>query len=68
MNMKNKPRTIHDLDKNVGAAMADKEDVIIECKRQLYDINTCIKLPLEEIEILRFHIFTLFGKFSKILL
>ena len=30
--------------------MADKEAVIIECKRQLYDINTYIKLSLEEME------------------
>jgi len=32
--------------------MADKEDVVIECKRQLYDISTYIKLSPEEMEIL----------------
>ena len=32
--------------------MADKEDVVIECKRQLYDISTYIKLSFEEMEIL----------------
>ena len=32
--------------------MADKEDVVIESKRQLYDISTYIKLSFEEMEIL----------------
>ena len=43
---------INDTDKNLGAAVADKEDVIIECKRQLFDVNTYLKLSLEEMEIL----------------
>ena len=32
--------------------MSDKEDAIIECKRQPYDINTYIQLLLEEMEML----------------
>ena len=43
---------INDTDKNLGAAVADKKDVIIECKRQLFDVNTYLKLSLEEMEIL----------------
>ena len=43
---------INDTDKNLGAAVADKEDVIVECKRQLYDINTYLKLSLEDMEML----------------
>ena len=41
-----------DTDKNLGAAIADKEDAIVECKRQLYDINTSLQLPMEEMEML----------------
>ena len=32
--------------------MADKTDVITECKSQLYDSKTYIKLSLEEMEML----------------
>ena len=32
--MKNKSQIMNDSDKNLSAVMADKEDVIIECKRQ----------------------------------
>ena len=49
---KNEIHVINDTDKNLGAAVADKEDVIVECKRQLYDINTYLKLSLEEMEML----------------
>ena len=42
MEAKNKNQVINDSDKNLGAVMADKEDVVIECKRQLYDISTYI--------------------------
>ena len=52
MEAKNKSQIINDSDKNLGAVLADKEDVVIECKRQLYDISTYIKLSLEEMEIL----------------
>ena len=51
-NLKNKDQVINDSDKNLGAVMADKSDVFSECKRQLYDVNTYIKLSLEEMEIL----------------
>ena len=50
--LKNKTEVINDSDKNLGAVMADKTDVITECKRQLYDIKTYIKLSLEEMQIL----------------
>ena len=49
---KNKVHLINDTDKNLEAAIADKEDVIFECKRQLFDINTRIKLSLEKMEML----------------
>ena len=49
---KNNIHVINDTDKNLGAAVADKEDVIIECKRQLFDINTYLKLSSEEMEML----------------
>ena len=52
MDLKTKAHIINDSDKNLGAVMADKEDVIEECKRQLYDIKTYIKLSLEEMEML----------------
>ena len=32
--------------------MADKKDVVTECKRQLYDMSTYIELSFEEMEIL----------------
>ena len=52
MEAKNENQIMNDSDKNLGAVMADKEDVVIECKRQLYDISTYIKLSFEEMEIL----------------
>ena len=42
----------NDSDKNLGAAAAEKEDVIKECSRQLYDIQTYLKLSMEEVEML----------------
>ena len=51
-NLKNKDQVINDSDKNLGAVMADKSDVVKECQRQLYDIDTYIKLSYEEMEIL----------------
>ena len=50
--LKNKDQVINDSDKNLGAVMADKSDVVKECQRQLYDINTYIRLSREEMEIL----------------
>ena len=46
--VKNESQIINDSDKNLGAVMADKEDVVIECKRRLYHISTYIKLSFEE--------------------
>ena len=37
---------------NAFVGLTNKNDIIIECKRQIYDINTYIKLSIEEIEIL----------------
>ena len=41
---KNKIQVINDTDKNLGPANADKCDVINECKRQLFDVTTYLKL------------------------
>ena len=49
---KNDKYIINDSDKNLGAAAVEKTDVIMECKRQLYDIMTYLKLSMEEVEIL----------------
>ena len=49
---KNEVHVVNYTDKNLGAAIADKEDVIVECKRQLFDINTYLKLSLEGMEML----------------
>ena len=38
----NDVHVINDTDKNLVAAIADKEDVINECKRQLFDSKTYI--------------------------
>jgi len=43
---------INDSDKNLGAAPAEREDVIKESSRQLYDVKTYFKLSLEEVEML----------------
>ena len=52
MDMKNESQIINDSDKNLGAVITDKEEVILECKIQLYGIETEIKLSLEEMEML----------------
>jgi len=49
---KNEVFVINDTDTNLGAAITDKEDVVIECKRQLFDIKTYIKLSMEQMEML----------------
>ena len=41
---------INDTDKNLGAISADKEDVILECRRQLYDIITYNKMSWDEVK------------------
>ena len=38
------------MDKNLGAISAEKEDVILECRRQLYDIITYKKTSWEEVK------------------
>ena len=52
MEDKNKKIVRNDSDKKMGAAAADKEDAIKESKRQLYDINTYLRLSWEEAEML----------------
>ena len=47
---KNKIHVINDTDKNLGPANADKSDVITECKRQLFDALTYLKLSKSELE------------------
>ena len=49
---KNKVSVVNDTDKNLEAAIADKEDVITECKRQLFEIKTYNKLSFEQMEML----------------
>ena len=39
---------INNTDKNLGAISADKEDIITECRRQLYDVITYNKMSWEE--------------------
>ena len=39
---------VNDMDKNLGAISADKEDMVLECKRQLYDVITYNKMSWEE--------------------
>ena len=52
MDIKNESQIINIWTKTSGLAVtADREDVIIECKRQLYDFNTYNKRSLEEMEI-----------------
>ena len=36
---KNEVHIVNDTDKNLGAAISDKEDVVNECKRQLYHLE-----------------------------
>ena len=43
---------VNGTDKNLGARSADKEDVILECRRQLYDIITYNKTSWEEVKSL----------------
>ena len=49
---KNQEFVINDSDKNLGAAAAEKKDVIKECLRQLCDVQTYFKLSMEEVEML----------------
>ena len=39
---------VNDTDKNLGAISAGKEDTILECCRQLYDVIVCNKIYWEE--------------------
>ena len=45
---RNKEICVNDTDKNLGAISADKEDVVLECCRQLYDVITYNKMTWEE--------------------
>ena len=39
---------VNDTDKNLGAISADKDDVALECRRQLYDVIMYNKISWEE--------------------
>ena len=39
---------VNDTDKNLGAISADKNDVVLECRRQLYDVITYNKVSWVE--------------------
>ena len=45
---KNKSIVINDTDKNMGAADADKTEVISECERQLGDMKNYLKISEAE--------------------
>ena len=47
---KNTKIIINDTNKNMGAADADKIDVISECVRQLSDMKTYLKLTEEKLK------------------
>ena len=47
---KNKSIVINDTDKNMGAADADKTDVISECERQLGNMKTDLKISEDEFQ------------------
>ena len=47
-NRKNQEFVINNSDKNLGAAAAEKEDVIKECSRQLLDIQTYLKSTIKK--------------------
>ena len=47
---KNKNIVINDTDKNMGAADADKQDVVDECVRQLSEQKTYLKITEEELK------------------
>ena len=42
---------VNDTDKNLGAISADKNDVVLECRRQLYEVFTYNKISWEETKI-----------------
>ena len=42
---------INDSDKNLGTVSSEKEQVITECKLQLFGIKTYLQLSLEEAEM-----------------
>ena len=39
---------VNDTYKNIGAISADKEDVVLECRRELYDVITYNKMLQEQ--------------------
>jgi len=47
---KNNKIVIIDTDKNMGAADADKKDVVFECARQLLNIKTHLKFSEEDLK------------------
>ena len=47
----NKDFIINDSDKNLRKTVAEKEEVIKECKRQLYDTTTHLRLSSEAADL-----------------
>ena len=45
---RNEEICVNDTDKNLGAISADKKNVVLECRRQLYEVITYNKMSLEE--------------------
>ena len=45
---RNEQICVNDTDTNLGAISADKNDVVLECRRQLYDVLTYNKVSWEE--------------------
>ena len=48
---KNEVHIIIDTDKNLGPANANKSNIIMECKRQLFDIVSFLKLSAEKAKV-----------------
>ena len=51
MKKKNEEFIMNDYDKKLGTAAAEKKDDIKECTRQLYGIDTSLKLSAEEADM-----------------
>ena len=70
MKKQNQKFIMNGSDKNLGAAAAEKKDVITECTRQLYGINPYVRMSWEEAELIQMDLLEMVnknvrGKFSK---
>ena len=48
---RNEKICVNDTDKNLGAIRTGKDDVITECRRQLYDVITYNKISWEQAKL-----------------